>query len=114
MADDIQRVEDENSSLREQIEQVQQKRREGFAKAEELSRVASVNEENERLKKVLADQTRILEREEKIRGNIGEEADSGVRSPDVPYTNTPNGPIVSDDYEDVEDRDGELDLNEEN
>lgn len=113
MADDTQRVEDDNASLRAEIEQVQQKRREGFAKAAELSRVASVNEENERLKKVLAEQKRILEREEKIRGNIGEGDDPSVRASEVPYTNTPNGPIVSDDYDDV-DRDGELDLNEEN
>lgn len=117
MADDTRRTEEENDDLRRQIEEVQQQRREGFAKAEELSRSVSAKEENERLREVLANQKRVLEREEKIRGDIGstdEPVNDAGLTPSTPYTYTPEGPIVSDDTDQDVDRDGEFDLNEEN
>lgn len=116
MADDTQRIEEENASLREQIEQVQQKRREGFARAEELSRSVSVQEERERLQRVLAEQERIFEKEEAARESIGsdeEPTNEAGLTPSTPYTYTPRGPIVSDDADKDDDHDVNV-SNEEN
>lgn len=117
MADDVQRVEEENNSLREEIEQVQQERRAGFAKAEELSRSVTVQEENERLKEVLASQKKILEREDAIRGDIKvDESKGDAPSYDTPYTQTPKGRVYSGEADVVTDSNsfGDNDENEEN
>lgn len=124
MADDVQRIEEENNSLREEIEQVQQDRRAGFAKAEELSRSVTVQEENERLKEVLASQKGILEREEAARdstrdGTASPVAIEGLATPDTLYTYTSDGPIVSDETNTADDERDERDerdddMNEEN
>lgn len=99
MADEVQRLEEENASLREEIEKVQQERRAGFADGAELSRAVTAHEENERLKLVLAAQRRVLEREEQARESLlsDEPTLNAEGLPvDMPYTYTEDGIIVSD------------------
>lgn len=120
MADEVQRIEEQNAQLRDQIEQVQQERRAGFAEADEVSRALSAYEENERLKAVLKSQEDILSREQKIRDEMLN--DEPVLTADgipvgTPYTYTPEGPIVSGvvkgdkviDYTEVDDDEVEAD-----
>lgn len=99
MADEVQRLEEDNASLRDQIEEVQQRRRAGFGDAEEIARALTAYEENERLKQVLKSQEEILAREEQIRENmLNDEKPLTVDGIplDTPYTITPDGPRVSD------------------
>lgn len=99
MADEVQRLEEDNASLRDQIEEVQQRRRAGFSDAEEIARALSAYEENERLKQVLKSQEEILAREEQVRENLlNDEKPTTVDGIplDAPYTITPDGPRVSD------------------
>lgn len=99
MADDVQRLEEENEAIRARIEEVQEKRRAGFGEGEDLSRAVSAYEENERLKQVLQSQEDVLAREEKVRESLLEDEEQvneyGLPL-DTPYTITDDGPIVSD------------------
>lgn len=99
MADEVQRLEEENAEIRARIDEVQERRRIGFAEGEELSRAVAAYEENERLKRVLESQEDVLAREEKVRENLlnDEPMTNEYGLPvDEPYTITADGPIVSD------------------
>lgn len=98
MANEVQQIEEQNQKLRDQIEEVQQERRAGFADAQEMSRALSAYEENARLEEVLKSQQDVLAREQKIRDNMLNDEpvlnDAGLPL-DTPYTYSPDGPIVS-------------------